>query len=218
MDDVEGQFSPGAGDVVGRDGSGRKAVDVVKRVEEFSGDATESALDGRESSSGGTISSPFFNPIGDVVEQQTPGNSMRLERDVFLAYASLPSPEVLAKEIPPYPATLLVESLIKMQLKPDYQMHHIKADIVPLADRIASIGRILATRGQGTFFEVLDKAQGKIGVVVSFVAILELAKQRCIRFQFQHEDSAEMSDLTLVWRNGTDDDNDDELNDFHAYA
>jgi segregation and condensation protein A len=143
---------------------------------------------------------------------------MRLERDVFLAYASLPSPEVLAKEIPPYPATLLVESLIKMQLKPDYQMHHIKADIVPLADRIASIGRILATRGQGTFFEVLDKAQGKIGVVVSFVAILELAKQRCIRFQFQHEDSAEMSDLTLVWRNGTDDDNDDELNDFHAYA
>ncbi|WP_299489089.1 hypothetical protein, partial [uncultured Gordonia sp.] len=75
-------YSPGAGDVVGRDGSGRKAVDVVKRVEEFSGDATESALDGRESSSGGTISSPFFNPIGDVVEQQTPGNSMRLERDV----------------------------------------------------------------------------------------------------------------------------------------
>ena len=48
--------------------------------------------------------------------------------------------------------------------------------------------------------------------------LLELAKQRRIRFQFQHEDSAEMSDLTLVWRNGTDDDNDDELNDFHAYA
>ncbi|MBP7234200.1 MAG: segregation/condensation protein A, partial [Moraxella sp.] len=32
---------------------------------------------------------------------------MRLERDVFLAYASLPSPDILAKEIAPYPATML---------------------------------------------------------------------------------------------------------------
>lgn len=133
---------------------------------------------------------------------------MRLERDVFLAYASLPSPEALAKarleNQPTYPATLLVDSLIKMQLKPDYQMHHIKADTVPLAERMASISRWLASRGQGTFFEVLDKSQGKIGVVVSFVAILELAKQRMLKFVTPNmDDSFELNQLTLVWTHDT---------------
>ena len=126
---------------------------------------------------------------------------VRLERDVFLAFASLPNPEVLAKEIPPYPATLLVDSLIKMQLKPDYQMHHVKADIVPLADRMASISRILSNKGQGSFAEILDKSQGKLGVVVCFVAILELAKQRMIEFMFDEKDDVEVENLTLVWAN-----------------
>lgn len=132
---------------------------------------------------------------------------MRLERDVFLAYASLPDPAVLADAhsqlISPYPATLLVDSLIKMQLKPDYQMHHIKADTVPLADRMASISRVLASRGKGTFFEVLDKSQGKIGVVVSFVAILELAKQRLIEFvvseNSEDASNSDVENLTLKW-------------------
>ena len=125
---------------------------------------------------------------------------MRLERDVFLAYASLPSPDILAKEIAPYPATMLADSLTKMQLKPDYQMHHVKADIVPLAERMASISRMLASRGQGTFHDILDKSQGKLGVVVSFVAILELAKQRMLKFVAQDDDNtSDVSDLTLIW-------------------
>lgn len=126
---------------------------------------------------------------------------VRLERDVFLAFASLPNPEILAKEIPPYPATMLADSLIKMQLKPDYQMHHIKADIVPLADRMASISRILSSKGKGSFAEILDKSQGKLGVVVSFVAILELAKQRMIEFVFDDKADVEVESLTLVWAN-----------------
>lgn len=130
---------------------------------------------------------------------------MRLERDVFLAYASLPSPDAIAKEIPPYPATLLIDSLIKMQLKPDYQMHHIKVDAVPLAERMASISRILATRGVGNFFDVLDSTQGRLGVVVSFVAILELAKQRLIEFSLSHDNSNHLLNNS-----------DDDLNDIHA--
>ena len=125
---------------------------------------------------------------------------MRLERDVFLAYASLPNPDILAKEMAPYPATMLADSLIKMQLKPDYQMHHVKADIVPLAERMASISCMLASRGQGTFHDILDKSQGKLGVVVSFVAILELAKQRMLKFVAQEDDNtSDVSELTLIW-------------------
>lgn len=126
---------------------------------------------------------------------------LRLERDVFLAYASLPDAEVMAKQIAPYPASLLVDSLIKMQIKPDYQMHHIQKDSVPLADRMASISRILASQGQGRFFEVLDKSQGRLGVVVSFVAVLELAKQRLIEFkEGLATDSVSIDNITLVWR------------------
>ncbi|MDO4427781.1 MAG: segregation/condensation protein A [Moraxella sp.] len=126
---------------------------------------------------------------------------IRLERDVFLAYASLPDPADIARHIPPYPATLLIDSLIKMQIKPDYQMHHIKADSIPLADRMAAISRILASRGQGVFSDVLDKTQGKLGVVVSFVAILELAKQRLLEFQLKDDapDNLELSALELIW-------------------
>lgn len=127
-------------------------------------------------------------------------NLLRLERDVFLAYASLPSAESLAKQIPPYPANILTDSLIKMQLKPDYQMHHIKVDIVPLAERIAKISRFLSEQKQGNFQQILDKSQGKLGIVVSFIAILELAKQRLIDFyQENHDDTVELSQLTLVW-------------------
>lgn len=107
-------------------------------------------------------------------------NLIRLERDVFLAMASLPDPEVMAAELPSYPATMLVESLLKMQLKPDYQMHNVKVDPIPLSDRIASISRQLSERGEGTFIELLDQSQGRLGVVVSFVAVLELMKRQII--------------------------------------
>ena len=107
-------------------------------------------------------------------------NLIRLERDVFLAMASLPDPAVMAAELPNYPAEMLVESLLKMQLKPDYQMHNIKVDPIPLSDRIASISRQLSERGEGAFIELLDENQGRLGVVVSFVAVLELMKRQII--------------------------------------
>ncbi|ELA08106.1 chromosome segregation and condensation protein ScpA [Moraxella macacae 0408225] len=122
---------------------------------------------------------------------------IRLERDVFLAFASLPD-ENLTKS-PSYPVVLLTNSLINMQIKPDYQMHHIKADIIPLAERMANISQILASRGKSEFGEILDKSQGRLGVVVSFVAILELAKQKLIDFALIRDNATNINDLTLIW-------------------
>lgn len=132
---------------------------------------------------------------------------IRLERDVFLALSSLPDPDVMAKQLPKYPANMLVESLLKMQLKPDYQMHTVAVDPVPLADRMASISRILSHKGQATFFDILDKSQGKLGVVVSFVAILELMKRQLIDLvtinpQNQNItafDDVDMHQFNIVW-------------------
>ena len=114
---------------------------------------------------------------------------IRLERDVFLAMVSMPNQDVMNAELPNYSPTLLIDSLFKMQLQPDYQMHSIKVDAVPLADRIASISRQLSMDGAHSFYELLDKAQGKIGVVVSFVAVLELMKRQLIGVVNSHVDS-----------------------------
>lgn len=130
---------------------------------------------------------------------------IRLERDVFLAFTSLPNADVMAKELPSYEPTILVDSLLKMQLKPDYQMHTVVVDTVPLPDRIASITRQLSKQGTSSFYELLDKSQGRVGVVVSFVAILELIKRNVIGFEFldneQKVDSTniDMNQLTLQW-------------------
>lgn len=114
------------------------------------------------------------------VASQRLDNLVRLERDVFLAMVSMPSQDVMNAELPSYSPNLLIDSLFKMQLQPDYQMHTIKVDAVPLSDRIASISRQLSTDGAHSFYELLDKTQGKIGVVVSFVAVLELMKRQLV--------------------------------------
>ena len=123
------------------------------------------------------------------VASQRLDNLVRLERDVFLAMVSMPSQDVMSAELPSYSPTLLIDSLFKMQLQPDYQMHTIKVDAVPLADRIASISRQLSMDGARSFYELLDKAQGKIGVVVSFVAVLELIKRQLVGVVHTETDS-----------------------------
>lgn len=123
-------------------------------------------------------------------------NLVRLERDVFLAMVSMPSQETMSAELPSYSPTLLIDSLFKMQLQPDYQMHTIKVDSVPLADRIASISRQLSTEGTRSFYELLDKAQGKVGVVVSFVAVLELMKRQLIGVVATESDSDSLASTT----------------------
>ena len=144
------------------------------------------------------------------VASQRLDNLVRLERDVFLALVSMPSQEIMSAELPNYSPNLLIDSLFKMQLQPDYQMHNIKVDAVPLSDRIASISRQLSTDGARSFYELLDKSQGKIGVVVSFVAVLELMKRQLVGVVNNHSELQPAADnqsavdrhigqLTLQW-------------------
>ncbi|MGM8885972.1 segregation and condensation protein A [Psychrobacter sp. 1U2] len=123
---------------------------------------------------------------------------VRLERDVFLAMVSLPSTDVMQAELPSYSPTLLIDSLFKMQLQPDYQMHSIKVDAVPLSDRIASISRQLSTGSARSFYQLLDKSQGKIGVVVSFVAVLELMKRQLVGV-IESTNNENSNQLQLEW-------------------
>ncbi len=128
---------------------------------------------------------------------------VRLERDVFLAMVSLPSTDVMQAELPCYSPTLLIDSLFKMQLQPDYQMHNIKVDAVPLSDRIASISRQLSTGSARSFYQLLDKSQGRVGAVVSFVAVLELMKRQLVGIVSSDveadKEASQINSLTLQW-------------------
>ena len=128
---------------------------------------------------------------------------VRLERDVFLAMVSLPSTDVMQAELPSYSPTLLIDSLFKMQLQPDYQMHNIKVDAVPLSDRIASISRQLSTGSARSFYQLLDKSQGRVGAVVSFVAVLELMKRQLVGVVSSDveadKEASQINSLTLQW-------------------
>ncbi len=128
---------------------------------------------------------------------------VRLERDVFLAMVSLPSTDVMQAELPSYSPTLLIDSLFKMQLQPDYQMHNIKVDAVPLSDRIASISRQLSTGSARSFYQLLDKSQGRVGAVVSFVAVLELMKRQLVGVVSSDveadKETSQINSLTLQW-------------------
>lgn len=133
-------------------------------------------------------------------------NLVRLERDVFLAMVSMPNKDIMNAELPSYSPNLLIDSLFKMQLQPDYQMHmhSVKIDAVPLADRIASISHQLSTDGAHSFYQLLNKTQGKIGVVVSFVAVLELMKRQLVGVISNNtndvtDSDANVDQLTLQW-------------------
>ena len=123
---------------------------------------------------------------------------IRFERDVFVAFTSLPSTQVMQIHRPKFSAQILVNSLVNMQIKPDYQMHHIKTDPVPLPERIAKISQVLSKQGQATFYELLDKTQGRVGVVVSFVAVLELIKRGFVGFGDDGDETGFKLDFKLT--------------------
>lgn len=124
---------------------------------------------------------------------------LRLERDVFLAFASMPSHEAMQRELPNYSPDLLINSLITMQIRPEPTMHTVQADTVPLSERIAMISRTLSEKGVSSFAELLDKKQGKIGVVVSFVAVLELIKRGFIGFNHADNNNSDIANESLHW-------------------
>ncbi|OGB89187.1 hypothetical protein A2625_02575 [candidate division WOR-1 bacterium RIFCSPHIGHO2_01_FULL_53_15] len=59
----------------------------------------------------------------------------------------------------------------------------IKAEEITLEDRIVEIERLIAGRGDGLPFEDLFLRRTRLEVVVTFLAILELAKQNCINIR-----------------------------------
>lgn len=118
-------------------------------------------------------------------------NIPRLDRDFFLVTASLPrfkeresSVEISSQEL----AAIFHE----VSIRPKFSTHHeIHFEELSTQDRIALILLILNKRNVIQFFQTYEKKEGRQGVVVAFLASLDLAKDGHLEL-IQNKDSNQL--------------------------
>jgi segregation and condensation protein A len=102
-----------------------------------------------------------------------------LERDVFSTNTLAPVSQVIDDETR-YDAEALKIAMQLLLARPKIQPHQIDVEEVQLDDKIAFVKQITAQQTIVSFEQLLLPRQGRMGIVVTFMAILELARQRSI--------------------------------------
>ena len=107
-------------------------------------------------------------------------NLDRVNRDFFLASAGMPKIEKKTNVID-FNVARLKASMVEVLSRPKLdKSHQIEFEELSTQDRIQLILSILTKKNLVGFYKTLKKTEGKIGVVVSFLASLELAKDGCV--------------------------------------
>jgi segregation and condensation protein A len=107
----------------------------------------------------------------------------RVERDIYLVAASKPElvrelaePEVDLKEV----LLSLARVLKRAEM---YTSHSVEAEPLSVRDRMGSmLGRVRATDEFISFFEFFVEEEGRMGVIVTFLAMMELVREALIEF------------------------------------
>ena len=104
------------------------------------------------------------------------------ERDFFSARADTNAHELAVHEPPPVSLAELSLALARvMQLVQAQRHHQVKREALSTRERMSHILERLGEHTQIDFVHLFDVSEGKAGVVVSFLAILELNKEGLIR-------------------------------------
>ncbi|XID75296.1 segregation and condensation protein A [Alkanindiges sp. WGS2144] len=111
------------------------------------------------------------------IKQAATGLNARavLERDVFEAHASTGIVLNTGEEC--FEAGLLLQAMQILLARPRLQSHQIAVEAVQLEERIAFIRSQINTGQPISFDRLLNPAQGHMGIVVTFMAVLELVRQ-----------------------------------------
>jgi segregation and condensation protein A len=104
----------------------------------------------------------------------------RLGRDVFQAQAE--GPEQKLVRVPPAVdlKDLVVAFQQVMQRASMYAHHHVQMESLSVRERMSSILARVNASGFTAFSDLFTAAEGRMGVVVSFLAVLELVKESLI--------------------------------------
>lgn len=115
---------------------------------------------------------------------QTLDQLPRLGRDVFLAMAEAGLPSVSAenpRQLPPLVLEELVEVFQAVLSRAALRTHHaIAEEPLSIKDRMSQILHKITTQSQLKFTELFKLDEGRMGVVVTFMALLELWRQSLI--------------------------------------
>ncbi|MEN9449829.1 MAG: segregation and condensation protein [Pseudomonadota bacterium] len=108
----------------------------------------------------------------------------RLGRDVFLAMAEAGLPSVSAenpRQLPPLALEELVEAFQAVLSRAALRTHHaIAEEPLSIKDRMSQIMQRMTAQSQLKFTELFKLDEGRMGVVVTFMALLELWRQSLI--------------------------------------
>ena len=99
-----------------------------------------------------------------------------LERDTFPAHIG--KVETLETEPMGFAATQLRDAMLCIFQRPEPVTHAVKSEPVLLEERIAFIETQIASGQVLDFATLLEPQQGRMGVVVTFMAVLELTRQQ----------------------------------------
>ncbi|MHB1950624.1 MAG: segregation and condensation protein A [Acidiferrobacteraceae bacterium] len=100
----------------------------------------------------------------------------RLERELFIAIADPPQPP--ARPDPPVRLDEIITALGNVLARADVLRHHtVRRDALSVRERMGEIMSRLTTERFLPFESCFDPAEGRGGVVVTFVALLELVKE-----------------------------------------
>lgn len=107
-------------------------------------------------------------------------NLERVDRDIFPAYAAAPPMEQKTVE-----AQVSMDEILKafkevMQRARMFASHQITRDVLSIADRMGTLLRSVDTGEFSRFQDYFTPEEGRMGVVVTLIAILELIKRQVI--------------------------------------
>jgi segregation and condensation protein A len=104
----------------------------------------------------------------------------RLERDVVLAEAEVPERKVVTK----LPDITLKELLVvfqqALQRSSMFAHHHVQREPLSVRERMSQVLVMLEGERYSDFTALFERAEGRIGVTVTFLALLELLKESLI--------------------------------------
>jgi segregation and condensation protein A len=104
----------------------------------------------------------------------------RLERDIFVARAYRPD-YVREKPLPDVDLKELLLSLREVFQRAEmFEHHHISREKLSTRERMARVLDFLQGREFAPFVSLFDAGEGRLGVVVTFIAVLELVKNQLV--------------------------------------
>jgi segregation and condensation protein A len=103
------------------------------------------------------------------------GSCQVLERDVFSANSTVAA--VYTNDDIRFDVSLLHEAMNILLQRPRLQTHQVEVEPVQLEERMAFIRNRAMQGGVIAFDHLINPAQGHMGIVVTFMAVLELVRQ-----------------------------------------